>query len=216
VFAVDATRLIVMMAVAAATLANRGQTQGVPHDSVFRVRMVSPVTSRTAKPDDPVEATLFEYAGPDRGVPLAARAPNAFTIPAGARVVGHVVSARAADRAQHRIAKLQLVFTDVHVDGTTSYRIDAHVLIPGQGLEQDKGVISVKDRSRTDWAEPFIFGVPLGAGVGVMTGRNGKGAAIGAAAVFSWLYLRPLIGTTGNPFDDVELKPGHAMVLHTR
>ena len=58
------------------------------------------------------------------------------------------------------------------------------------------------------------LGAPLGAGVGLLAGRTGWTAAVGAAAAFLWRYLPSKLGTTNDRFADVDLRPGAQLSLY--
>jgi len=205
---------LLVVAVALADVA--AQTPSVPGDTILRVQIVTPVSSRTATLNDVVETTLVEALPPDRGLPPSQRTNAGPRLPAGARVVGRVDQVRAADRAQRRTAQLLLRFSVVQVDASTTLTTNAEILIAGRGFLVDRGVVRTDPVSRSTWEEPFILGVPLGAGLGLLSGRQGKFAAIGAAIGFSVIYVPPLVHTSGDPFRDVVFPRGYMLVLQTR
>lgn len=160
----------------------------VPADTVLEVRLATKVSTRTAQVGDVVEATLVRYRLPPSAPPI--------DLPQGSRVIGHVDVVRKGEPSK-AAAKLRLSFTGV--DGGT-YVMSSRVL-------------TIAGRHQVQGSDGDI---PFGAGMGLLIGRSGKSAILGASAALLWMYLPPLFHSTNNPWADVELKPGDTLALHAR
>ena len=175
----------------------------LPADTVLIVRLTSGVSTATAKVGELVEATLIE---PRRGGGLLAP---------GTRVAGRVESVRKAERGR-AAAALDLRFTDAGGGQTPAARMDARVLVvKGRRYEVNDGVIGVRDIPRGP-GEESLLGPPLGAGVGLLVGRSGAAAAIGALAGFAVWYLPSRLHTTNDHYAEIDLQAGQELSLHTR
>jgi len=127
----------------------------VPSGTELILTLETPVSSETAKPDQPVRAKLAK--------PVVVAGME--TIPAGAPVTGAVVSAERSGKVKGR-ASLVLRFNEVTVMNTP-YRISTARIT--RQAEATKGEDATK--------------IGVGAGVGTAIGAiagGGKGAAIGA------------------------------------
>ena len=62
----------------------------------------------------------------------------------------------------------------------------------------------------------WIFRAPLGAGMGLLVGGRGAGAAIGALVGFAVMYLPPRLHTTSDHYAEIDLEAGQELSLHTR
>lgn len=180
----------------------------LPADTRLIVRVTTAMSSRTASVGDVVETSLVEHRPPLAG-PGAGRA---FLEP-GTRVTGVVEHVRKAERETVG-AELRIVFRDVAGGTPRALRMDARVLVAGRRHEVTRdGTLTVRAVERGTWGEEAMLGVPLAAGMGLMVGRRGWTAAVGAAVGFLSLYLPPRWGTTSDRFADVELKPGDRLGL---
>ena len=148
--------LVVVLGVAAATLANhpRLQTITVPEDTPIHVTLDQAVASDQSRPGDHFEATVSE--------PVMIEGKT--IIPKGAYAEGLVVDARQSGRLKGR-ARLQLALESVAVSGQN------------YGVHTTPSWRSGGDHKKRNWA--WIGG---GAGGGALIGAlagGGKGALIG-------------------------------------
>lgn len=199
---------VALLATTPVVLVNAQQSLRVPPDTVLEIRLSRPVSTKTAQAGDVVEGTLVRLILPP--------AAPAIELPLGSRVVGGVDLARKGE-PRKTTARLRLSFTTAGGGTTPSYAMTSRVLtITGrhqiEGADHD---IVVRVLPRSEFGEPAIFGVPFGAGMGLLIGRSGKTAILGASTAFLWMYLPPLFRSTNNPWADVELKRGDTLALHT-
>jgi hypothetical protein len=127
----------------------------IPEGTSLVVRLQDEVSSRTARPEDRVEATLSRSIRVDTGV----------AVPQGARVVGHIRDVEQADRAL-KGAKLDLTFDTLILDDGT------RVSVPARVVSLDEGI----DKRET--AKNTGLGALLGGVVGGLAGGR-KGALVG-------------------------------------
>jgi hypothetical protein len=170
---------------------------------VLRIQLTTRVSAATANAGDAIEAVLLEHRV--RG-----------SLPRGTRVGGVVESARKAERGRMP-AQLRLRFTEVGGGATPSFRMNAEILVlDSRHYEKaSDGAIGVRTVSPVPESE-LIFGPPLGAGMGLLVGRKGVAAALGALVGFAVLYVPRHLGTTNDQYRDIDLKPGQRLSLHVR
>lgn len=145
------------------------------------------VTTKTAKPEDPVVAELAEDVVVDGDILL----------PAGSDVLGHVVSAQRSGRVKGK-ARLVVSFSQVRTGGRT-HRIDA------TGFDVTAGSSAGKDAKIAGGAAAagVVIGAIADGGEGALKGGLIGGAAGGAA----------VLATRGQ---EVELKAGSRYTIELR
>lgn len=137
---------------------NRGRVGGslaLPEGTEIQVRLETPLSSRTARPEDRFTATVMR--------PVYVE--NRLVVAAGARVRGTVVSAEPAERPV-RGGKLDLAFNTLELEDNTRADVRARVI----SIDEDI------DKSET--AEKAGIGAALGALLGSVIGGK-KGALVG-------------------------------------
>src|SRR5688572_22033354 len=127
----------------------------LPEGTEMQVRLDTPLTSRTARPEDRFESTVI------RGVLL----DNRVAIPAGTKVRGTVVSAEPAERPA-KGGKLDLAFNSLQLDDNTRVDVRSRVVSIHENI----------DRSQT--GEKAGMGAALGALLGSVVGGR-RGALLG-------------------------------------
>jgi hypothetical protein len=140
------------------TATNRRWSTGsmtLPEGTEMQVRLDTPLSSRTARPEDRFEATVMRPVYVD----------NRMVVPAGARVRGTVVSAEPANRPA-RGGKLDLAFNTLELEDNTRVDIRARVVSLSENI----------DKSET--GEKAGIGAALGALLGSVIGGK-KGALVG-------------------------------------
>jgi hypothetical protein len=127
----------------------------LPESTEIQVRLDTPLSSRTARPEDRFEGSVM--------VPVYV--DNRMVVPAGARVRGTVVSAQPADRPA-RGGKLDLAFNTLELEDNTRVDVRARVVSISENI----------DRSET--GQKAGMGAALGALLGSVIGGT-KGALLG-------------------------------------
>jgi len=170
---------------------------------VLVIELKTRVSTATANVGDAVEAVLLEHRF--KG-----------SLPRGTRVGGVVESASKAERGRTP-ARLRLRFNEVGGGTTPPFRMNAEILVlDSRHYEKTyDDAIGVRTVSPIP-EEELIFGPPLGAGMGLLVGRKGVAAALGALVGFAVLYVPHHLGTTNDQYRDVDLKPGQRLSLHVR
>ena len=135
--------------------------------TTLAIVLQSALTTKTAKPEDPVTAELAEDVVVDGDVLL----------PKGAEVHGHVVTALRSGRTQGR-AHLVVSFDEIRTDGRT-LRVDA------TGFDVTAGSSKGKDAKIAGGAAAagVVIGAIAGGGSGAVKGGLIGGAAGGAAVL---------------------------------
>jgi hypothetical protein len=132
-----------------------GAASVIPEGTEVEVRLETPLSSRTARPEDRFEATVMR--------PLYVE--NRMVVAAGARVRGTVVSAEPAERPA-RGGKLDLAFNTLELDDNTRADVRARVVSISENMD------------RGDTAQKAGMGAALGTLLGSVLGGK-KGALIG-------------------------------------
>ena len=130
-------------------------TASIPEGTEIQVRLETPLSSRTARPEDRFTATVMRPVYVDDRMVAAA----------GARVRGTVVAAEAAERPA-RGGKLDLAFNSLELDDATRADVRARVVSIDDGM----------DKSQT--GQRAGIGAALGTLLGGVIGGS-KGALIG-------------------------------------
>jgi hypothetical protein len=140
------------------TATNRRWSSGalvIPDATEIQVRLETPLSSRTARPEDRFEATVLRPVYVD----------NRMVVAAGARVRGTVISAEPAERPA-RGGKLDLAFNTLELEDNTRADIRARVVSISENM----------DRSET--TQKAGIGAALGTLLGSVIGGK-KGALVG-------------------------------------
>jgi hypothetical protein len=127
----------------------------LPESTEMQVRLDTPLSSRTARPEDRFEGTVM----------MPVYVEDRMVIPAGARVRGTVVSAEPANRPA-RGGKLDLAFNSVELEDNTRLDVRSRVVSISENI----------DKSET--GEKAGMGAALGALLGSVIGGT-KGALVG-------------------------------------
>lgn len=142
----------------------------IPAGTRLRVKLETPVSTKTAHVGDAVEGRLEK--------PVESR--GQVVLPKGVYVSGHVAQVRAAMRKEKVFARLRLVFDKVSFpDGRT---LVAQALPLGDDVVYDadsEGVLTHHGVTKGGAVEDVAIGAGAGAGVGATAG-GGKGAEVGA------------------------------------
>ena len=127
----------------------------VPAETEMQVRLDTPLSSRTARPEDRFEGTVM----------MPVYVENRMVVAAGARVRGTVVLAEPANRPA-RGGKLDLAFNTLELEDTT--RADVHARVVSNSESSD----------RSESGQKASMGAALGALLGSVIGGK-KGALLG-------------------------------------
>lgn len=127
----------------------------LPEATEMQVRLDTPLSSRTARPEDRFEATVMRPVYVD----------NRMVIAAGARVRGTVINAEPANRPA-RGGKLDLAFNSIELEDNTRVDVRSRVVSISENI----------DRSET--GEKAGMGAALGTLLGAVIGGK-KGALLG-------------------------------------
>jgi len=127
----------------------------MPEATEMQVRLDTPLSSRTARPEDRFEGTVMRPVYVD----------NRMVVAAGARVRGTVVSAEPANRPA-RGGKLDLAFNSIELEDNTRLDVRSRVVSVSENV----------DRSET--GEKAGMGAALGTLLGAVIGGR-KGALVG-------------------------------------
>ena len=168
----------------------------------MRVKLETPVDTKTAHAGDGVEATLIE--------PISLRGEVA--LPAGTFLSGRVAAVQAADKKQKRVAWLRLAFDAVTLPEGRA--LPAAAILQSLGLSEDvdsEGVVTQPGVSKGEAIGVTATGAAAGAGIGAAAGGGkgaGEGAAIGAAvgALSAW-------AASSLRWENIELKKGRKLWL---
>ncbi len=126
----------------------------IPEATEIQVRLETPLSSRTARPEDRFEATVLRPVYVD----------NRMVVAAGARVRGTVVSAEPAQRPA-RGGKLDLAFNSLELQDNVRADVRARV-------------VSISENIGSDTGQKAGMGAALGALLGSVIGGK-KGALVG-------------------------------------
>jgi hypothetical protein len=129
--------------------------QVIPEATEIQVRLDTPLSSRTARPEDRFEATVMQPVYVD----------NRMVVAAGARVRGTVVSAEAAERPA-RGGRLDLAFNTLELEDNTRADVRARVVSVSEGVD------------KSDTGQKATIGAALGTLLGSVLGGR-KGALVG-------------------------------------
>ncbi len=135
--------------------ASRGSSVTIPEATEMQVRLDTPLSSRTARPEDRFEATVM----------MPVYVDNRMVVEAGARVRGTVVSATPAERPA-RGGKLDLAFNSLELEDGTRVDVRSRVVSISENV----------DRSET--GQKAGIGAALGTLLGSVIGGR-KGALVG-------------------------------------
>ena len=130
-------------------------TATIPAETEMQVRLDTPLSSRTARPEDRFEGTVM----------MPVYADNRMVVAAGARVRGTVVSAEPANRPA-RGGKLDLAFNTLELEDNTRADVHARVVSISESID------------RSESGQKAGMGAALGALLGSVIGGK-KGALLG-------------------------------------
>ncbi len=174
----------------------------IPAGTRLRVRMETPVNTKTSHAGDGVDARLIQPV----------KIHDRIVLPVGTYLAGQVVGVRPGSHKGKVFAFLRLVFTGATLPDGRALRVEALVQDLGLLLNVDaEGVVVQEDITKGEVAADVAIGGATGAGVGGIAGA-GKGAAIGAG-VGATLGALGAWAETSARWDDIELKPGRKMWL---
>lgn len=174
----------------------------VPAGTRLRVKLETPVDTKTSRVGDGVRALLIEPVSIQGRVLLAV----------DTYLAGHVSAVRPANRKEHVPAALNLAFEKITLPDGRVLHGEGTIQSLGMMLRVDReGAVSQEEVSKGEAAGGVATGAAAGAGVGAIAGK-GKGAAIGAG-VGGVLATLGALAAASAQWDDFELKKGRKMWL---
>jgi len=174
----------------------------VPAGTRLRVKLETPVDTKTSRVGDGVRAVLIEPVSIQGRVLLAV----------DTYLAGHVTAIRPANRKEHVPAVLNLAFEKITLPDGRVLHGEGAIQSLGMMLRVDReGAVSQEEVTKGEAVGGVATGAAAGAGVGAIAGK-GKGAAIGAG-VGGVLATLGALAAASAQWDDFELKKGRKMWL---
>jgi len=176
--------------------------ENVPAGTRLRVKLETPVDTKTSRAGDGVRARLTE--------PVMIQ--DRVLLPVDTYLTGRVAVVRPANRKEHVSAVLNLAFEKITLPDGRVLQGESTIQSLGTMLRVDReGAVTEEEVSKGEAAGVVGTSAAAGAGVGAIAG-GGKGAAIGAG-VGGVLATLGALAAASAQWDDIELKKGRKMWL---